>query len=211
MLQAVRELRDHIQLKEQILQHFVPREVADKVEQRAVWNDDLDDWTLAPFDARAAWCALRAALHCARAATPHLVHSAAAPCRGRPPPSPAARGLCARRRVWPCSWATPIRKPTAAARVDRPCRYMSARRVARRRFRADNVLTLPLDLPERTTQDYADGDYGAEVPRRRAAVAAMLTSEPSQQQEMWTGDDRGGSPGAGGGGYQDEYNMWSQQ
>jgi chromosome segregation ATPase len=46
LLETIRDLSRNIQLKDMILSHFVPKVEASKVERRAYWNEDKDDWML---------------------------------------------------------------------------------------------------------------------------------------------------------------------
>lgn len=50
LLETIRDLSRNIQLKDMILSHFVPKVEANKVERRAFWNDDKDDWMLREVD-----------------------------------------------------------------------------------------------------------------------------------------------------------------
>jgi len=50
LLETIRELTRHIQLKDFILENFVPREETEKVENRAYWSEDDDQWMLHPTD-----------------------------------------------------------------------------------------------------------------------------------------------------------------
>lgn len=50
LLETIRELTRHIQLKDFILDNFVPREETDKVENRAYWHEEQDAWLLHPTD-----------------------------------------------------------------------------------------------------------------------------------------------------------------
>jgi len=52
LLETIRELTRHIQLKDFILDNFVPREETDKVENRAYWDEEQDAWLLHPTDYR---------------------------------------------------------------------------------------------------------------------------------------------------------------
>jgi hypothetical protein len=33
-----------------VLENFVPQEEAKRIEKRAAWNEDLDEWTIEKFD-----------------------------------------------------------------------------------------------------------------------------------------------------------------
>ena len=50
LLETIRELTRHIQLKDFILDNFVPREETEKVENRAYWDEEADHWLLHPTD-----------------------------------------------------------------------------------------------------------------------------------------------------------------
>ena len=64
LLETIRELTRHIQLKDQILEHFVPPEEYERVptanhdtshadlqgKTRACWDDGKDEWYLKPMD-----------------------------------------------------------------------------------------------------------------------------------------------------------------
>ncbi len=44
---TVRELNSQIRLKASIIESYIPPEEVEKIERRAVWNDETDSWTLA--------------------------------------------------------------------------------------------------------------------------------------------------------------------
>jgi len=48
LLETVRQVTRQLKLKELVVQHFVPPEVATTIEQRATWSEEGDAWTL-PF------------------------------------------------------------------------------------------------------------------------------------------------------------------
>jgi hypothetical protein len=59
LLETIRELTRHIQLKDFILDNFVPREETEKVENRAYWDEEQDAWLLHPTDYRTLNLAIR--------------------------------------------------------------------------------------------------------------------------------------------------------
>jgi hypothetical protein len=46
MLESIRELNKLLKLKQLVLDNFVPREELERIEARAVWDEETDDWTL---------------------------------------------------------------------------------------------------------------------------------------------------------------------
>lgn len=46
MLDTIRELNKQLKLKQLLLDAFVPREESERIEARAVWDDDADEWGL---------------------------------------------------------------------------------------------------------------------------------------------------------------------
>jgi len=119
LLETIRELTRHIQLKDFILDNFVPREETEKVENRAYWDEEQDAWLLHPTDYR------------------HL-------------------NLAIRR---PGSAKAQLRRPTSDFALAHAMQAGQGGLDGGPRFRAENILELALDMPERTTQD-----YGAEAP-----------------------------------------------
>jgi kinesin family protein 3/17 len=120
LLETIRELTRHIQLKDFILDNFVPREETEKVENRAYWDEEQDAWLLHPTDYR------------------HL-------------------NLAIRR---PGSAKAQLRRPTSdfalAHAMQGAQQHAGAGGDGGPRFRAENILELALDMPERTTQDYGE-------------------------------------------------------
>jgi len=112
LLETIRELRRHIQLKDSILMNFVPPAVHNAVESRAHWDEDKDEWLLGPLD------------------TSNVQHR----------PGSAKPGM---------------HRPTTEF-----SRIKAALGDANPRFRNSNIITLELDMPERTTQDYNDMQMG---------------------------------------------------
>ena len=49
MLEAIRDLTKHLKLDDTIIQHFVPEQEVGLVEKRARWDEQLDNWVLAPL------------------------------------------------------------------------------------------------------------------------------------------------------------------
>ena len=49
--QELRDLEKHLKLDDTIIQHFVPSEAVDMIQKRATWDDQLDNWVLAPLTA----------------------------------------------------------------------------------------------------------------------------------------------------------------
>jgi kinesin family protein 3/17 len=108
LLETIRELRRHIQLKDMIIMNFVPGAIHHAVESRAQWDEDKDEWLLGPLD---------------------------------------TSNVLAR----PGSAKPGIQRPTSEF-----SRIKAALGDANPRFRNENIITLELDMPERTTQDYND-------------------------------------------------------
>ena len=48
MLEELRDLEKHLKLDDTIIQHFVPSEAVDMIQKRATWDEQLDNWVLAP-------------------------------------------------------------------------------------------------------------------------------------------------------------------
>jgi hypothetical protein len=46
MLDTIRELNKALKLKQVLLDAFVPREEADRIESRAIWDEEADEWSL---------------------------------------------------------------------------------------------------------------------------------------------------------------------
>lgn len=133
LLETIRELRRHIQLKDMMIMNFVPPAVHGAVEKRAIWNDANDEWYLGELDT-----------------------------------------------------STTVRRPgSAKPGMLRPTsefsRIKAALGDANPRFRNENIITLELDMPERTTQDYNDLQMGAQNPEE------MYAQEPHMQETFGYG------------------------
>jgi len=114
--EQIRELSRQLKLKNLIIEHFIPLEEVSKIQVRATWSDDIDDWILPNI---------------------HLSGS-----------------------------STRIRRPGSALGLKRPTTEYA--RLAKNlgdpnpRYRADNVINLDLDMPERTVEDF-DGNVSQKI------------------------------------------------
>jgi hypothetical protein len=111
MVDTIRVLTEAIKLKTLIVDNFVPKEESTRIERRAVWNEELEEWELPSLD----------------------------------PSKPTSKG----------------KRPGSAVGLARPTSEYA--RIAwglgdgNTRFRHTDIITLDLDLPERTTEEY-DGN-----------------------------------------------------
>ena len=48
-LEELRDLEKHLKLDDTIIQHFVPEEAVQMIQKRATWDEQLDNWVLAPL------------------------------------------------------------------------------------------------------------------------------------------------------------------
>lgn len=107
MFDTIRVLTQQLKLKELLIENFVPREESEKIERRAYWDENEDDWVLKE---------------------PRLSKQT----QGKRPSS-----------------AVGLKQPTSEyARIAKGLGDQNTR------FRHDNILSLDLELPERTTEDY---------------------------------------------------------
>jgi len=107
MVDTIRVLTQQLKLKSSVIQAFVPKEEADKVEKRAQWDENEDDWKLVPLKA------------------------------GKQSQSKRPQS------------AVGLKQPTSEyARIARGLGDTNTR------YKHENIVTLDLDLPERTTEDY---------------------------------------------------------
>ena len=117
-LEELRDLEKHLKLDDTIIQHFVPEESVVMIQKRATWDEQLDNWVLAPLAGADAEGNGQAQLEP----------------RPRCAVGDGPRPLCEYARI-----------AASTSEYNNP------------RFRHDNILSLELDPPERTTQDY-DGE-----------------------------------------------------
>lgn len=123
MVDTIRILTRQLQLRTNILEHFVPADDAKRMEARAQWNEDLDEWTMERFD--------------------------------------------------PATGAS-LTRPTSSVGLKRPTSEYA--RIARglndgnARFKQEDILSLDLDLPERTIEEYT----GIINPKIQTTVQAVL-------------------------------------
>jgi len=129
MLDSVRDLTNQLKLKLMIINHFIPRDEALRLEQRALWDEDAQVWRTKPLTVN----------------DPQLKSH-------RP-----ASAIAGSKR--PVSEYARLAKSVAG---DNP------------RFKTDNIISLSLDMPERTTRDYIVPSVG---PRVQAALSAALAEE----------------------------------
>lgn len=107
MFDTIKVLTQQLKLKTLLIENFVPREESEKIERRAGWDENEDDWTLREVK---------------------LTKTS----QGKRPSS-----------------AVGLKQPTSEyARIAKGLGDTNTR------FRHDNILSLDLDLPERTTEDY---------------------------------------------------------
>lgn len=133
----MRELTRQLQLQHLVIESFIPHADIEKLEARAVWDGDAEEWRLRPLaDMRERESALQ------RPVSHPWLH--------RPT----------------CLFASELSHDQAAG--------------GGLRFRADNLLALDLDLPERTTADYEVDDL---QPNVRAALSAALQTEEEIELE----------------------------
>lgn len=50
LLETIRELTRHVQLKDVIMEHFVPQEEMERVQRRVYYDDEMDMWRLRPMN-----------------------------------------------------------------------------------------------------------------------------------------------------------------
>ena len=117
-MEELRDLEKHLKLDDTIIQHFVPEESVVMIQKRATWDEQLDNWVLAPLAGADAEGNGQAQLEP----------------RPRCAVGDGPRPLCEYARI-----------AASTSEYNNP------------RFRHDNILSLELDPPERTTQDY-DGE-----------------------------------------------------
>jgi len=114
--EQIRELSRQLKLKNLIIEHFIPLDEVNKIELRATWSEDIDDWIL-----------------------PNL-HLSGGTLR--------------------------VKRPGSALGLKRPTTEYA--RLAKNlgdpnpRYRADNVINLDLDMPERTVEDF-DGNVSQKL------------------------------------------------
>eukprot|EP00054_Salpingoeca_dolichothecata_P024883 m.171183 g.171183 ORF g.171183 m.171183 type:complete len:769 (-) comp25172_c0_seq2:254-2560(-) len=143
LLQNTNDLQRELRLRQLIIEQFIPEEEETKIKKRAVFDEEYDQWRLAPL-----------------ASTQESDAGAA----------PAARPVSA----MPGGRRAITEYARMRANVDRNPRY-----------KADNILQLELDMPERTTHDYAGPVL---APRVQAALDDALKDEEDLTMEE-TPDD----------------------
>ncbi|KAF6029688.1 KIF3C [Bugula neritina] len=125
--QTQEELTRELKLKMLIIDNFIPAEDKQKVQSRAVYDEDKDQWTLSPFTK----------------ANPGQM----------------------------------MKKPVSALNNRRPVSQyakMAATMGGNPRYKGENILSLELDMPNRTTRDYEGPSI---APRVQAAIDAALQDE----------------------------------
>jgi len=158
MLEELRDLEKHLKLDDTIIQHFVPAEAVEMIQKRATWDEQLDNWVLAPLSA-----------------TDHDGEPILEP-RPRCAVGDGPRPLCDYARI-----------AAASAEYNNP------------RFKHDNILSLELDPPERTTQDYDMPPEGM-----GGGMGGMMDPDMMSPDEYAMAMAGGGMGGMGGmGGYDD--------
>jgi kinesin family protein 3/17 len=137
LLHTVRELTRQLQLQTMVIDSFIPPSDVKKLEGRAEWDDEVEEWHLAPL-------------------SDMLVRESHSK---RPVSHPSFRRPT-------CDFAKQLMAdPNAGGGL---------------RFRGDNLLTLDLDMPERTTADYEVDEV---QPNVRAALSAALQTEEELELE----------------------------
>lgn len=153
MLDSVRDLTNQLKLKLMIINNFIPKDEALRLEQRAVWDEEAQIWRTKPLTYN----------------DPQLKVQ-------RP-----ASAIAGSKR--PISEYARLAKSVG----DNP------------RFKTDNIITLSLDMPERTTRDYIVPAVG---PRVQAALSAALAEEDDVtmgSSPSWGGDKKMRSSNSDGG------------
>nr|CAG4715957.1 unnamed protein product [Naegleria fowleri] len=102
-LYTIRQLERELKLRTKIMEHFIPAEEVKKIEERAVWDDEEDEWKIQSV--------FLAGNH--------------------------------QRKNRPIS-ASGLKRPVAYSVLGNP----------NPRYKADNIIDLPMEMPERTTEDY---------------------------------------------------------
>eukprot|EP01137_Pigoraptor_chileana_P035052 Opistho-2@28502 len=128
LLQTTYELSRELKLKSIIIDNFIPPEEVVKIEKRAIFDEEKDEWVLVT--------------------QAHVGH------------------------------ASKVKRPMSAVGHKRPvseyARMASAMGDRNPRYKAENILQMELDMPDRTTMDY-EGPQVA--PRVQAALDAALQDE----------------------------------
>ncbi|KAI9145064.1 P-loop containing nucleoside triphosphate hydrolase protein [Paraphysoderma sedebokerense] len=106
LLDTIRQLTNDLNLKLTIIENFIPPEEVSKVEKRAVWDENIQEWQITPKR---------------------------------------------------------LQRPIACPGFKRPISLYAKRLIAsgntNPRYRPENILQIPLYLPEAATIDYADDNY----------------------------------------------------
>eukprot|EP00742_Colponemidia_sp_Colp-10_P004246 GILJ01004530.1.p1 GENE.GILJ01004530.1~~GILJ01004530.1.p1 ORF type:complete len:795 (-),score=178.48 GILJ01004530.1:126-2510(-) len=129
MLDMIRELTRQIKLKNSVIENFIPPEEVSKIESRAEWSDENDEWII-----------------------PRIQYAGNSV---RPKRPPSAVGL--------------KRPTTEYSRIARAMGDMNPR------YRHDNIINMDLDMPDRSTEDYAQ--TGGKSQRVHSALQAALNDE----------------------------------
>ncbi|KAL7746526.1 hypothetical protein RI367_008176 [Sorochytrium milnesiophthora] len=178
LLSTIRELGRELNLKQSIMESFVPIAEIEKMERQAVFDEENDDWKILPA-------------HMMRAEEIAPSHSADPPELGqqRPPQGDADDGHPADAQPaddeqTPVLQIKHLKRPIASTGFKRPVCLAAKRMMATSasvppRYYADNMLTIGLFMPERTTMEWADR------PRR----AASQNLRPASHARSGTGAD----------------------
>ncbi|KAG5457042.1 MAG: P-loop containing nucleoside triphosphate hydrolase protein, partial [Olpidium bornovanus] len=126
LLDTIRELSRELNVKSAVIENFVPAAERMKVERRAAYDPEKDDWQLSPLTE--------------------------------------------------LNLANKLRRPLAApGRTRRPLSHWAQAKIAsgdpNPRYRPENILTIALDMPERTTRSYLALIAQPSVPGSAAAAA----------------------------------------
>ncbi|KAI8801655.1 P-loop containing nucleoside triphosphate hydrolase protein [Cladochytrium replicatum] len=107
LLDTVRELSRELSLKLTLIENFIPREEREKIERRATYDEEHDDWALAELTS--------------------------------------------------LNLQNKVKRPVSTPTLKRPTSQYAKRAMmmgdTNPRYRGENILTLQLDMPERTTDD----------------------------------------------------------
>jgi kinesin family protein 3/17 len=132
MLENIRELQRHLQLKSMVIDLFVPHSDRARIEARAHWDEERTEWVLAPVDFTPLYAI---SLQCnSHTSWIHLISVFDRLYMKRP-------------------MSAPFRSGCATAQFARVASVVHENST---RYRQENIASLDLDMPERTTQDFQD-------------------------------------------------------
>lgn len=143
MLDTIRELNKQLKFKTLLLDAFVPITEQEKIEQRAVWDEDADEWSL------------------------RNLQLSGNRLRVRRPPATTAPAMQAMLLAMPMASAKPQSQYAALRAQQEPDNP---------RFKTDNLATLELEMPPRTTEDYT-----GPATRQKIKISAQVRSVMNAQ------------------------------